>query len=228
MKYSKSLIVLVLVGILSSLILAGCYNLFNGFAQHARASESTPELPQLQILSPQENGTYQAVNVPINITANAPISKITYSLDGAENVTYQNVTAPPSLTKGVHNLAVYAFDDQGKVGASKNITFNIDLPYPPSLKLTMREVQETINYLENRGLKVQVLDTSKPQNNLYAEAVYVESKEDLANYAIAKGINVIYEVLELNVNYVAFCANYYDNSPLPIAYTYSATLYSTS
>lgn len=177
-----------------------------------------------ETVSPQENGTYQAVNVPLNITANNATAKISYSLDGAENVTYQNVT--PSLTKGVHNLTVYAFDNEGKVGDCKNLTFNIDIPYPPALKLTMLQVQETINYFEARGLYVQVLDTSKPQNCLYADSVYMKSKEALADCAITKGIKVIYEVFD--TNYVGFNVNYYNNSPLPIVYTYSATLYSTS
>ncbi len=92
----------------------------------------------------------------------------------------------------------------------------------------MQQVQETIDYFEAKGLKVKVLETSKPQNCLYADSIDVESKEDLSNYAIAKGINVIHEVLDLNTDFVGFCTNYYDNSPLPIVYTYSATISSTS
>jgi hypothetical protein len=90
----------------------------------------------------------------------------------------------------------------------------------------MLQVQEIINYLKDRGLKVQVLDTNKPQNCLYADSVYIESKEALADCAIAKGIDVIYEVLD--TNYVGLNVNYYNNSPLPMVNTYSATLYRTS
>jgi hypothetical protein len=57
---------------------------------------------------------------------------------------------------------------------------------------------------------------------LYAGSVDVFSKEALANFAIANRINVIYEVLDSN--YVGFCADYYNNSWLPIVYTYSATV----
>jgi hypothetical protein len=114
------------------------------------------------------------------------------------------------------------FDKEGKLGDSKNVTFTVQSPYPPTLKLTMLQVQATIGYFEARGLDVQVLDTSKPQNCLFASSVDVESKEELANFALANGINVIYEVLDSN--YVGFCANYYDNYFLPTVYTYSAVL----
>lgn len=219
MKHPKLLIVLAVIVMLSSLILAAAFN--NVF--QANVSERTPQPLQLQVFSPEENSTYQTANVPLNITANNATTKITYSLDGAENVTLNESTiVTPSLTYGVHNITVYGFDSEGKVADSKNVTFTVGLPYPPTLKLTQQEVQETISYLEARGLKVQVLDESKPQNCLNAGAVYVQSKEDLANFAIANRITVIYEVVDSN--YVGFCANFYNNSPLPIVYTYSATV----
>lgn len=223
MKHPKLLIFLVVIAMLSGLILATAYNNFSYNVFQANASERTPQPPQLQVFSPEENSTYQTANVPLNITANNATAKITYSLDGAENVTLsENTIATPSLTYGVHNVTVYGFDSEGKVGDSKNVTFNVDLPYPPTLKITQEEVQETIVYFEAKGLNVQVLDQSKPQNCLYAGAVHVESKEDLANFAIANRITVIYEVVDSN--YVGFCANFYNNSPLPIVYTYSATV----
>ncbi len=223
MKHPKLLIFLVAIALLSGVILAAAYNNFGSNASSADASERTPQPPLLQVFSPEENNTYQTVNVPLNITANNSTAKITYSLDGAENVTLnENTTATPSLTYGLHNITVYGFDSEGKLGDSKNVTFTVQIPYPPTLKLTMLQVQATIGYFEARGLKVQVLDESKPQNCLYAGAVYVESKEDLANFAIANRINVIYEVLDSN--YVGFCADFYNNSCLPIVYTYSATI----
>ena len=221
----KLLIFPMLIALLSGLILVAAYNSSNN-ALKVDSLVQTPQSPQLQIFSPEQNGTYQTTNVPLNITANNATARITYSLDGAENVTFnENVTATSSLTKGVHNLTVYAFDNEGKVGDCKNVTFNIDIPYPPALKLTMDQVQEVIAYFEARGLEVQILDTSKPQNCLYADSVHIESKEALADCAIAKGINVIYEVLDLNTNYIGFNVNYYNNSPLPTVYYYSATLY---
>jgi hypothetical protein len=219
MKQLKLLISLAVIVLLSGLILATASNK----AFQPNATEQTPQ-PQLQVYSPQDNGTYQTVNVPLNITANNATAKITYSLDGAENVTFsENTTATSSLPNGVHNITVFGFDSEGKLGDSKNVTFIVKIPYPPTLKLTTLQVQATIGYFEAMGLNVQVLDTSKPQNCLYASSVDVESKEELANFAIANRINVIYEVLDSN--YVGFCAHYYDNSWLPIVYTYSVTVY---
>jgi hypothetical protein len=221
----KLSIFIVAVAIISGLIIGSTYvsggNLFS-----AHSLEQIPQSPQIQVVSPEQNGAYQTTNVPLNITANNATARITYSLDGAENVTFnENVTETPSLTKGVHNLTVYALDNEGKVGDCKNVTFNVDIPYPPALKLTRDQVQETIAYFEARGLEVQTLDTSKPQNCLYADSVNIESKEALADCAVAKGINVVYEVLDSNTNYIGFNVNYYNNSPLPTVYCYSAALY---
>lgn len=222
-KHPKLLIFLVAIVLLSSLILAAAYNNSNSSVSQADASEKTPQPPQLQLFSPADNSTFQTVNVPLNITANNSTAKITYSLDGAENVTLnENTTATSSLTYGVHNITVYGFDNEGKLGDFKNATFKVQIPYPPVLKLTMLQVHATIGYFEAMGLKVQVLDTSKPQNCLYSGAVFVESREALANFAVANRINVIYEVLDSN--YVGFCADFYENSCLPIVYTYSATI----
>lgn len=223
MKHPKLLIFLAIIVMLSGLLLVAAYNNLSSNVFQVNSSEQIPP-PQLQIFSPEENGTYQTTNVSLNITANNATMKITYSLDGGENMTLtETTTALPRLTYGVHNLTVYGFDIEGKVGDFKIIIFTLVYPWAP-LKLTMEQVQETINYFEARGLTVQILDTSKPQNCLYYKAIHLQSKEDLANCAIAKGINVIDEVLDLNTNYVGFCADYYDIPVLPTVYTYAATL----
>ncbi len=224
MTYSKNLIMLILFVVVSGLVLAG-YNILNCFVLQVRTPERTPELPQLQILSPQENSTYHAVNVPLNITANNATAKITYSLDGTENVTFnENVTATYSLTKGVHNLTVYAFDEEGNVGDCKNLTFNVDIPYPPPLKLTQQELQSTISYFESQGLTIQVFDAdgNEPQVWLNTGIVDLVSKEELATFAATRGISTIKEFI--NPTYVSFCAYVYDNSPLPTIYSFSATI----
>lgn len=226
MKHPKLLIFLAIIVMLSGLLLVAAYNnlSYNGF--QVNSSEQIPPPPQLQINSPPQNATFNStkVPVPLNITANNATAKITYSLDGGENVTLIEYSSMlPCLSYGVHNITVYGFDIEGKVGDFKIIIFTLVYPWAP-LKLTMEQVQETINYFEARGLTVQILDTSKPQNCLYYKAIHLQSKEDLANCAIAKGINVIDEVLDLNTNYVGFCADYYDIPVLPTVYTYAATL----
>ena len=242
MKHPKLLISLVVIALLSGLILAAAYNNFSNNVSNANTAVSTSQPLQLQILSPEENYTYGTYNgplnitadeaahittyslkLPLNITANNATAKITYSLDGAENVTFnENTTAAINLTYGIHSITVYGFEDQGKVGESKNVTFTVGFGYQSTLKLSMEQVQETISYFEDRGLKVQVLDESKPQNLLYAGSVDMVSKEDWANFAVANRINVIYEVLDSN--YVGFCADYYNNYFLPTVYTYSVTV----
>ncbi len=224
MTYSKNLIMLLLVFIISGLILAG-YNVLNCFVLQVRTSGRTPELPQLQILSPQENGTYQAVNVPLNITANNATAKITYSLDGTGNVTVnENVTATPSLTKGVHNLTVYAFDDEGEVCDCKNLTFNVDIPYPPTSKLTQQELQSTISYFKSQGLTIQVFDADDNEPHVWLNMGIVDlgSKEELATFAATRGITTIKEFI--NPTYVSFCVYVYNNSPLPTIYSFSAAI----
>jgi hypothetical protein len=241
-KQPKLSIFLVVIALLSGLIVVAAYNSFSSNVSPANTSASTSQPLQLQILSPEENYTYGTYNaplnitadeaahmttysleLPLNITANNATAKITYSLDGAENVTFnENTTTTINLTYGVHSIAVYGFVGQSKVSESKNVTFTVGFGYQSTLELSMQQVQETISYFESRGLKVQVLDESKPQNLLYAGSVDVFSKEALANFAIANRINVIYEVLDSN--YVGFCADYYNNSWLPIVYTYSATV----
>ena len=244
MKHLKLLMILAAVTILSGLISAAAYNSLVSSVSRANTSASTSQPLQLQILSPEENYTYGTYNgplnitadeaahittysleLPVNITSNNATAKITYSLDGAENVTFnENTTVVISLTYGVHSITVYGFENQSKVGESKNVTFTVGFGYISTLKLSMAQVQETISYFESRGLKVEVLDQSKPQNLLYAGSVDVVSKEDLANFAIANRINVIYKVLDSN--YVGFYADYYNNSfsLLPIIYTYSANI----
>jgi hypothetical protein len=223
-KHSNRLIILILI-ILSSLILAGCYNILNRFVLQARTSDRTPELLPLQIVSPQENSTYQAVNIPLNITANNATAKITYSLDGAENVTLnKNVATTPSLTKGGHNLTVYAFDSEGKVSDCKYIIFNVYIPYPPTLKLTQQELQSTISYFKSQGLTIQVFDAdaNEPQFWLNTGVVDLGSKEELATFATSRGITIIKEFID--PTHVSFCAYVYDHSPLPTIYSFSATI----
>ena len=203
----------------------GYYVIFNGFVLKPMASERASEPPQLQILSPQENASYHAINVPLNISANNVTTKITYSLDGTENVTFnENATATPSLTKGFHNLTVYAFDTEGKVCDCKSVTFSVDILYPPDLKLNPQELQSTINYFRSQGLTIEVhdADANEPQVWLNIGVVGLGSKEELATFATTHGISTIKEFID--PTYVAFCAYLYNNSPLPTIYSFSATI----
>jgi hypothetical protein len=88
--------------------------------------DTTP--PVISALSVQ-NKTYSTSDVPLNVTVNEPVSQVTYSLDGQENVTVAGNTTLADLSMGVHNVTVYAWDTAGNVGASETITFTVT-PFP--------------------------------------------------------------------------------------------------
>jgi hypothetical protein len=228
MKHPKHLISLAVIALLSGLILAASYNNFANVFQ-SNVSEQTPQPPQLQVFSPQDNGTYQTANVPLNITANNSTTKINYSLDGIENITFnENATATSSLLDGVHDMTVYGFDSEGKLCDSKNVTFTVQIPYPSGEKLTMQQVQEIASYFESNGFTLRVFDSTKPQWWLHWDAglnsgvVQLETKEALATFAAAHGITELREFIEPPS--VSFNAYVYNNSPLPVIYTFSVKI----
>jgi hypothetical protein len=88
--------------------------------------------PTVQILS-AENKTYTSSNVPLNFTVNESALKISYVLDGQENVTIAGNTTLSNLPYGKHNITVYATDKAGNTGASETIHFTIDEPFPTTM-----------------------------------------------------------------------------------------------
>jgi hypothetical protein len=85
--------------------------------------------PTISILS-LENKTYNTSNVKLDFSVNEPISVVTYSLDGKDNVTISGNTTLTGLPNGDHNVTVYATDQTGNVGASETIYFKVDVPEP--------------------------------------------------------------------------------------------------
>jgi hypothetical protein len=77
-----------------------------------------------------ENRTFETSDVPLNFTVNQSVSKITYSLDGQENVTVAENTTLTDLSNGYHNVTVYAIDSAGNTGTSETIYFNVEVPEP--------------------------------------------------------------------------------------------------
>ncbi|MCW4045576.1 MAG: hypothetical protein NWE94_08690 [Candidatus Bathyarchaeota archaeon] len=85
-----------------------------------------------------ENRTYDKWDIPLNLAVNEPATQITYSLDGAENVTISGNLTLNGLLDGVHSLTVYAKDHAGNVGASETINFTITTPKtepPPTMPI---------------------------------------------------------------------------------------------
>jgi hypothetical protein len=85
--------------------------------------------PEISILY-MENKTYSAASIPLNFITHEPISQATYSLDGQENVTIAGNTTLAELSRGDHNVTVYAEDEAGNVGSSETIWFSVADPFP--------------------------------------------------------------------------------------------------
>lgn len=225
LKPSKLLFSLVAIALLLGLIVTISYT---QLSSQASESKEVTLVPQLQVFSPQDNATYSNVNVPLNITANNATAKVTYSIDGAENETLNgNVTATHSLTKGIHNLTVYAFDNKSEVGDCKSLTFNVDIPYPPDTKLTAQQLQETFAYFKSRGFSLEVYSDDNSSWRtipvwLNMGVVHLENKEALATFASENNISELKVYIE--ATYVSFNAYVYNNSPLPVIYSFSATV----
>jgi hypothetical protein len=85
--------------------------------------------PKISILSPL-NQTYNESSVPLLFTTDKAVNWTGYSLDGKQNVTINCNSTVVNMTNGLHNITVYANDTFGNIGASENITFQVELPEP--------------------------------------------------------------------------------------------------
>jgi hypothetical protein len=82
-----------------------------------------------------ENKEFIETAVPLNFTVNEPVSKISYALDGQENVTIAGNCTIPNLPYGEHSIIVFATDEMGNTGTSETINFNVEVPEPSSTEL---------------------------------------------------------------------------------------------
>ena len=85
--------------------------------------------PNISVLS-VESRTYNTPDILLNFTISETASKISYVLNGVENVTINGNTTLLGLAVGAHNLTIYAWDSAGNIGASETVTFNISNPEP--------------------------------------------------------------------------------------------------
>jgi parallel beta-helix repeat protein len=85
--------------------------------------------PHISVSSP-ENKTYNESNVTLTFSTSEPTSKISYSLDGQDNVTIAGNTTLNEVPNGSHNLTVHATDEFGNTGVSETIYFNVEVPEP--------------------------------------------------------------------------------------------------
>jgi hypothetical protein len=85
--------------------------------------------PNVSVLS-MGNMTFEISDVPLNFSVNEVVAKVSYSLDGLDNVTVAGNTTLAGLPVGVHNVTVYVWDTAGNVGASETVTFTVTEPKP--------------------------------------------------------------------------------------------------
>jgi len=67
-------------------------------------------------------------DVPLNFTVNGSASKISYALDGQDNVTIAGNTTLADMHVGLHNVIVYVWDAAGNVGHSETVVFTVAEP----------------------------------------------------------------------------------------------------
>jgi hypothetical protein len=74
---------------------------------------------------PSESGV---ADVALNFIVNGSASRISYALDGQDNITIPGNATLPSVPIGEHNVRVYAWDAAGNVGASEIVVFKVAKP----------------------------------------------------------------------------------------------------
>jgi hypothetical protein len=95
--------------------------------------------PNVSVLS-LVNKTYDVSDVPLEFTVNEAYSRVSYSLDGQENVTISGNTTLTGLPNGDHNVTIFATDEVGNTGFSDTIYFTLDVPEPFPITLVIASV----------------------------------------------------------------------------------------
>jgi parallel beta-helix repeat protein len=85
--------------------------------------------PRISFSSPAYK-VYNDSSVPLIFSTYEPVSSLSFSLDGQDNVTIAGNTTLSDLPNGFHNLKVYITDRSGNTGVSLPIHFTIAEPEP--------------------------------------------------------------------------------------------------
>ena len=207
---------LIVAGIITCLVLVGTYSALVSFDIHDALIKQTPKEPQVQILSPKNDTTYQIHEIMLNITTSDAVARVTYFLElddeytydlvnytegpkmtlyetstltGDSNVTYTELTELSGLYNGVQVLYVYAFDVNGDVVECQSITFTISAEIPMGY-LTHKEYQEILRYFESEGLTIEP-PNPKAAYLIHGTFVGFESADEFVASVKAKGILTI-------------------------------------
>jgi hypothetical protein len=85
--------------------------------------------PVISVVSPKKTN-FASSEVSLNFTINKPTYWTGYSLDGKQNITIAGNATITGLTRGLHNVTLYANDTFGSMGASNTIVFTVGTPFP--------------------------------------------------------------------------------------------------
>ena len=99
--------------------------------------------PNVTVL-PSESNWYKTSSVPLNFTVNEPYSRVSYCLDGQDNVTINGNATLTGLPNGDHNVTVYAADRFGNIGVSETIYFSVEVPEPFPTTLVAASIASVI------------------------------------------------------------------------------------
>jgi parallel beta-helix repeat protein len=106
------------------------YPLTEPFSPSFLANYEQEAIPsKVSVLSPLKQ-TYSKSNISLTLSINKPVSWISYSLDGQQNVTIIGNTTIPNITYGSHSITVYANDTFGIISGSQTIHFSVVKPFP--------------------------------------------------------------------------------------------------
>jgi len=218
MKLAKIVILLSAICVVSVLILVASYSIVIGYGAQNQVEDTAFESLLLQIHEPQENATYLTRFPPLNITTNTDVVKVTYNLNGAENITYNKDTTNLALGDvWTYNLTVYAFDAEENIIDYQTITFTVDIPH-----MTQQEFQEALSYFEAQGLTIMSPDPNvfRPLYQINEATISFESKEEFVEFAKRPEVQKII-IFDDHEPYVWFKAYTYPNPPFPIIYSFA-------
>jgi hypothetical protein len=91
--------------------------------------------PHVSILTAQ-NTPYTTSDVPIEFTANKTLSTISYSLDGADNITVKGNFSLSNVPNGRHSLIIYVIDEAGNI-SNQTLNFTVEKPLIESFSITI-------------------------------------------------------------------------------------------
>lgn len=97
----------------------------NGIGKYVASWAPAVDPVSISVVSPS-NTTFPTDEVDLTLSIDAPVRRISYSLNGADNVSIAGNTTLRGLPNGLHSIIVYAEDYFGDIVSSNTIYFTVD------------------------------------------------------------------------------------------------------